>query len=118
MFQHVCARWSAPSWEYPSNLEEPDFSSMLVPTIESTRATFILRMLHSQRHAALMTGSSGTAKTSTALMFFDAMGQQDSMKIKKVCFSSATTPAMFQLSIESELDKRGGKNFGPPGGKK
>jgi len=110
-------RWTTPTWEYPSHLEEPDFSNMLVPTIETTRATFILQKLHSQRHAALMTGSSGTAKTSTALMFFDNMPQEN-MKIKKVCFSSATTPAMFQVSIESELDKRGGKNFGPPGGKK
>lgn len=27
-------------------------------------------------------------------------------------------PAVFQQNIEAELDKRGGKSFGPPGGKK
>jgi dynein heavy chain, axonemal len=110
-------RWAAPAWEYPVLLEEPDFSSMLVPTIETTRASFILRTLHRKKRGALMTGSSGTAKTSTALMFFDTL-QDDNMRLKKLCFSSATSPAMLQAAIESELDKRGGKSFGPPGGKK
>merc|ERR1712185_233976 len=63
-----------------------------------------------------MIGGSGTAKTTTAQMFFDAMTDSQ-MLVKKVNFSSATTPGMFQLAVEGELDKRGGKNFGPPGGK-
>ncbi len=110
-------RWVAPAWEYPHTIEEPDFSSMLVPTIETTRASFILTNLHRRKRGVLMTGSSGTAKTSTALMFFDSIAANDNMRIKKLCFSSATSPAMLQTAIESELDKRGGKSFGPPGGK-
>ena len=65
-----------------------------------------------------MTGSSGTAKTSTANLFFDTGMDPDNMRLKKVCFSSATTPAMIQTTLELELDKRGGKNFGPPNGKR
>ena len=49
-------------------------------------------------------------------MFFDAM-DAESMLIKRVNFSSATTSGMFQAAVEGELDKRGGKNFGPPSGK-
>jgi dynein heavy chain len=111
-------RWMAPQWEYPHSIEEPDFSSMLVPTVETTRASFLLANLHRRKRSVLMTGSSGTAKTSTALMFFDnTVARNDNMRIKKLCFSSATSPAMLQMAIESELDKRGGKSFGPPGGK-
>lgn len=109
-------RWVAPLWEYPSSIEEPDFSSMLVPTVETTRASFILGHLHARKRAALMTGSSGTAKTSTAQIFFDNL-HNDTVRLKKICFSSATSPNMFQITLEAELDKRGGKSFGPPGGK-
>jgi dynein heavy chain len=38
------------------------------------------------------------------------------MRIKKICFSSATSPLLLQTTLELELDKRGGKSFGPPGG--
>lgn len=110
-------RWVAPSWEYPTGIEDPDFSSMLVPTVETNRSSYILANLHRKKRAALMTGSSGTAKTSTALMFFDTI-QTDQMKLKKVCFSSATSPFLLQTTLELELDKRGGKSFGPPSGKK
>lgn len=62
-----------------------------------------------------MVGGSGTAKTTTALMYFDTL-KNDSMLVKRINFSSATTAGMFQATIEGELDKRGGKNFGPPSG--
>jgi dynein heavy chain, axonemal len=110
-------RWVAPHWEYPHSIEDPDFSSMLVPTVETTRAAYILQQLHRLNKSAMMTGSSGTAKTSTALMLFDQI-QNDLMRIKKVCFSSATSPFILQTTLELEFDKRGGKSFGPPGGKK
>ena len=110
-------RWEAPIWEYPTNLEDPDFSKMLVPTLDSTRASYVLMQLHKRKKGAMMTGSSGTAKTSTAQMFFDSL-PNDTMRVKKITFSAATTPGILQSTLEAELDKRGGKSFGPPGGKK
>ena len=68
----VYSRWRPPLWEYPST-EVLDFSNLLVPTMDSTRALFLLRMLHKQRKAVLMVGAEGTAKTSTALMFFSEL---------------------------------------------
>lgn len=93
-----------------------DTSSLLVPTLDSHRAVFILSALHRYRKPLLLVGDDGTAKTSTALMFFKEISN-DSMLVKKTNFSSATTAGMFQQTIEGEIDRRGGKNFGPPGGR-
>ena len=110
-------RWKAPEWEYPHDVEEPNFSNMLVPTIETTRSLFIIDNLQKKKNPVLMTGSSGTAKSAVAAMFFDII-KSDDMRVKNINFSSATPPAGFQVSLEAELDKRSGKNFGPPGNKK
>lgn len=45
-----------------------------------------------------MVGGSGTAKTTTALMYFDAL-EDDAMLVKRINFSSATTAGMFQASL-------------------
>eukprot|EP00956_Cyclotella_meneghiniana_P009264 scaffold12733_cov74-Cyclotella_meneghiniana.AAC.6 len=109
-------KWKPPAWTYPEG-DKLDFSNLLVPTMDSTRAQHVIRTIHRQKVPVLVVGAEGTAKTSTQLMF---LGEQDNnyMLTKRINFSSATTPGMAQYSIEAELDKRGGKNFGPPNGKK
>ncbi|KAL7522596.1 hypothetical protein ACHAWX_007291 [Stephanocyclus meneghinianus] len=109
-------KWKPPAWAYPDS-EKLDFSNLLVPTMDSTRAQHVIRTIHRQKGPVLVVGAEGTAKTSTQLMF---LAEQDNnfMLTKRINFSSATTPGMAQFSIETELDKRGGKNFGPPNGKK
>lgn len=109
--------WRPPKWEYPKESKQLDFSNLLVPTMDSVRTLYLIENLHKQRKSVLMVGGPGTAKTSSALMFFNELNP-DQMMIKRVNFSSATTAFMFQNAVESELDKRGGKSFGPPGGKK
>jgi dynein heavy chain len=108
--------WKPPKWDYPAGQEKLDFSNLLVPTMDSTRACYNCQHLHKQRKAVCMVGGEGTAKTSTALMFFRSLDPAE-MLVKRVNFSSATTPFMCQSTIEVELEKRGGRNFGPPGGK-
>jgi dynein heavy chain len=112
-------KWKPPIWEYPVN-EDPneklDFSNLLVPTMDSTRTLNLLRLMHEQKKPVMMVGGPGTAKTSCALMFFRTL-DPDSMLVKPINFSFATSMGMFQSSIESALEKRGGKNFGPPNGK-
>lgn len=107
--------WKPPKWIYP-NVEKLDFSNLLVPTMDSTRAQYNCFHVHKQRKSVCMVGGEGTAKTSTALMFFASLNPEE-MMVKRVNFSSATTPFMCQSAIEVELEKRGGKNFGPPGGR-
>jgi dynein heavy chain len=110
-------KWSAPSWKYPSwQGDELDFCNLLIPTLDSSRSEYIISHLHAQKYPSLMVGEGGTAKTVTALMFFDKF-DSETRQLKKINFSSATTGGMFQGSIEGELDKRGGKTYGPPNGK-
>lgn len=104
--------WRPPVWVYPKQ-EKLDFSNLLVPTMDSTRASYNIFHLHKQRKGVCMVGGPGTAKTSTALMFFASLDANE-MLVKRVNFSSATTPFMCQSTIEVELEKRGGRNFGPP----
>jgi len=108
--------WKPEKWTYPKT-EHLDFSNLLVPTMDSTRAIFLISTLHKQRKQPLLVGEPGTAKTSTVLMFFDTL-PKDTMLQKQINFSSATVPRAFQDAIEADLEKRGGKNFGPPPGKK
>jgi dynein heavy chain len=108
--------WKPPVWNYPVGQEKLDFSNLLVPTMDSTRAIYNCTHMHKQKKAVCMVGGEGTAKTSTALMFFRTLDPSE-MLVKRVNFSSATTPFMCQSAVEVELEKRGGRNFGPPGGK-
>lgn len=109
-------KWKPPKWTCPES-DKLDFSNLLVPTMDSTRAKYVIQTIHRQKGPVLVVGAEGTAKTSTQVMF---LAEQDpkEMLTKRINFSSATTPGMAQYAIEAELDKRGGKNYGPPNGKK
>ena len=92
-------RWSVPVYKPPRGDVE-DWSGVLVPTLETTRCGYILGQLRSRETPVLLLGGSGTAKTSTAYMFFDSL-DGDRNIIKKMNFSFATTPGSFQGSISA-----------------
>jgi hypothetical protein len=93
------------------------FASLLIPTVDSTRNEYTMGLSIQQLRSVLFIGGPGTAKTSTVLQY---LGRQDKnvFMVKKMSFSSATTPTIFQRQIENSVEKRSGKNFGPPGNKK
>jgi len=106
--------WKAPQWTYP---EAFSFSDCLIPTQDSVRAEYLLTILNGKNNfPCLVLGSSGTGKTSTVKQYF--LSQEDDMIQKTVSFSSATTCRMFQDNVEADIEKRQGKTFAPPGGKK
>ena len=67
--------------------------------------------------STLLVGGPGTAKTSVLLMYTSKF-DKEAMLFKRINFSSATTPFNFQESIESEVERKQGRTFVPPGGKK
>ena len=97
-------QWEAEEWIQPKRIS---FSQLLIPTIDSTRAEYIITSIASLPNirneiriergfkSTLIVGGVGTAKTSCALMYsaeFDA----SKMLFKSINFSSATTPRMLQ----------------------
>jgi len=117
--------WVPEAWTPPRRLQ---FSQLLIPTGDSTRAEYIIQkcanlpvMRNDKRNEpghqnTLLVGGPGTAKTSVILMYTSKFNS-DEMLFKRLNFSSATTPYNFQESFE-DVEKKQVRTYTPPGGKK
>lgn len=105
-----------PLWEYPKD-STPDFASILVPTVDNVRTDYLISIVAKQGKPVLLIGESGTAKTVTIQQY---LGHQDAeaVKNKMIAFSSATSPMIFQRTVETMVEKRMGTSYGPPPGKR
>ena len=98
-----------PEYEAPADKK---FASILVPTVDTTRYSWLLNALLMTKKPVMFCGDSGTAKTVTV---FSAFRQLDTDKYMflNVNFSSRTTSKNFQDIIEENIDKRSLKAYGP-----
>ena len=105
-----------PSFTYDPSME---FSQAFVPTLDSTRYQFLIDKCTLLQNAILIVGDAGTTKTATINNYIGNRLAEDaeSFQAKNINFSFQTTHNQFQLTIESVVEKRQGKTFGPAGGK-
>ena len=104
-------------WEYPKSAENPKFAQLNIPTLDSTRFDALLTRVASLGKSSLLVGGPGTAKTTVINMFMSKYPAEE-VASKVITFSSLTTPGIFQTTMEASVEKRQGRTFGPPGGKK
>ena len=108
--------WNAivPAYVPPRPFE---FHRVIVPTTDSVLYSALLARLVQLERPVLFAGESGTAKSVTINGFL-AQLSPDSFATLGVSFSSRTSARDLQANIEGAVDKRSGRIYGPPPGKK
>ncbi|KAA6419077.1 MAG: flagellar outer dynein arm heavy chain beta [Trebouxia sp. A1-2] len=107
-------------WEnkVPSFSYMPDnFSSLFVPTVDTTRLTYFLDTLIAKKHYVMFVGNTGTGKTA---IMRDKLKNMDSetMAFSTINMNSFSDAPSLQGTLEQPLEKKSGVRFGPPGSKR
>ncbi|XP_059138610.1 dynein axonemal heavy chain 10-like [Physella acuta] len=103
-----------PSYEHDP---ERKFYDILVPTVETVRATWLLQLHILVRRPVVLVGETGTSKTATILNFLRAINQDTTMLLN-MNFSSRTTSLDVQRNLEANMEKRTKDTYGPPSNKR
>ena len=122
--------WQVPAWKFPDAgrglKEKPhhdgsvavfDIGNLVVPTKEIERSCALLSTIFSNGMPVLVSGSSGTGKTTiinTALARLSSSHRHASHRIN---LTAMTQSPWLQAEMESLLERKGGRYFGPLGGK-
>uniref|UniRef100_A0AAR2IP24 Dynein heavy chain 9, axonemal n=1 Tax=Pygocentrus nattereri TaxID=42514 RepID=A0AAR2IP24_PYGNA len=98
---------------------DPDvpLQACLVHTTETIRVSYFMERLLERRRPIMLVGNAGTGK-SVLVGGKLASLDPDKYSIKNVPFNYYTTSAMLQGVLEKPLEKKAGRNYGPPGSKR
>lgn len=91
-------------------------STMLVPTVDTVRYTSIMRLLAHAHAPVLLMGPSGVGKS--VLMASMAGDMQPLLRTAplELAFTARTAPHAVQVALESRLERRAQRRWGPPAG--
>eukprot|EP00058_Branchiostoma_floridae_P010281 XP_002595769.1 hypothetical protein BRAFLDRAFT_200305 [Branchiostoma floridae] len=107
--------WGDKVPKYSHDAEIP-LQSVLVATTETVRYKFFLDMLMEKRRPVMLVGNAGLGKS---VLIGNKLNElSDEYMVSKVPFNFYTTSLMLQGVLEEPLEKKAGRNFGPPGNKR
>jgi len=93
-------------------------SNIFVPTADTVRLTYLLSNLVRNGRPVMFVGSAGTGKTVLVGDYLNNLtNTEDGFKSVAINMNFYTDSAALQQQLEQNIDKRSGKNYGPPNGK-
>ncbi|NXA03996.1 DYH10 protein, partial [Sapayoa aenigma] len=103
----------------PEYIHKPEvkFLDILVPTVDTTRTSWLLEQMVKVKRPVVLVGESGTSKTATTQNFLSNLDKDLNM-VLVINFSSRTTSMDIQRNLETNVEKRTKDTFGPPMGKR
>ncbi|XP_024080370.1 dynein beta chain, ciliary isoform X1 [Cimex lectularius] len=96
---------------------DPDMplQALLVYSAESIRVRYFVDLLMANNHPVMLVGNAGVGKT---VLIADKISQlPESYGVTNVPFNFYTSSEMLQKILERPLEKKAGRNYGPPGNK-
>jgi len=87
-----------------------------VHTNETTRIRYFMDMLVKLKRPVMLIGNAGLGKTVIINDKLSELGEN--YAVSNVPFNFYTTSEMLQRVLEKSLEKKAGRNYGPPGNKK
>lgn len=102
----------------PKYQHDPEIplQNVLVPTVETVRIRYFLDVLADNGKPVLLVGNAGCGKTVLVQDKLNSYG--DDKIIVNLPFNFYTTAWSLQPVMEKHLEKKAGRNYGPPGNKK
>ncbi|XP_043285223.1 dynein axonemal heavy chain 10 [Venturia canescens] len=111
--------WMPWKWLVPSYVHDRSkhFSDILVPTIDTLRTNWFVKLMNDLKRPVLLVGETGTSKTAVIQDFLRALDPEKFNQLL-INFSSRTTSMDVQRNIESAVERKTRDLYGPPPGKK
>ena len=94
-----------------------DPAAFFVPTVETVRMQYLVKLLLKNGHSAMLVGPAGTGKTATIRDLLRSLNP-DMYATHVLPLNSFHDGPTLQAAIEAPLERKTGARFGPPGTKK
>lgn len=94
-----------------------DPAAIFVPTIETIRMQYLVKLLLKNGHNAMLVGGAGTGKTSTIKDLLKSL-DSESYATHTLPLNSFHDGPTLQTALEAPLERKIGTRYGPPGTKK